>query len=134
MGSSLPHESNLRPDDTRAGRAPGEAGARKSTELVNLTPHALVVRWEGGEVELASAGVARVSEIVEPVGDVAGIPLVRVRPGAVSGLPDQREGVWFLVSRLVAQALPDRGDLLFPHGEIRDDAGRIEAVRSLGRF
>jgi hypothetical protein len=104
-------------------------------EFVNLTPHAITVRPEGGmERVFASQGMARISDATGPAGSVGGLPVVGVAAGSVTGLPEPREGVVFLVARLVAAALPGRVDLLFPFGEIRDGAGRIVAVSALGRM
>jgi len=40
-------------------------------------------------------------------------------------LPDKQEGVLYIVSRITAEALPNRDDLLMVDGTVRDDDGRI---------
>ena len=102
--------------------------------IINLTPHRVTVRNAGREWSFDSVGMARVQDSADPAGEAAGVPVVRVRTGAVVGLPAPSPGVTYLVSRVLAAALPERQDLVFPFGEIRDEGGRIVAVESLGRF
>lgn len=102
--------------------------------LRNLTPHDVVVRWPGGERRLPSEGIARVDDQAQPGEPVCGLPVVDVHPGAALDLPDPEPGVTLLVSRVMALAVPERRDLVFPFGEIRDDGGQIVAVSSLARW
>jgi hypothetical protein len=107
----------------------------RTMEFVNLTPHAITIRPEGGGGQtFASQGMARISDATSPAGNVDGLPVVEVAPGIVTGLPEPREGVVYLVARLVAAAMPDRTDLLFPFGEIRDGGGRIVGVSAFGKM
>ena len=102
--------------------------------IINLTPHRVTVRSGDDEWVFESEGTARVRDLSRPSGHLAGVPVRAVRTGGVANLPGPRPGVVFLVSRLLALALPERSDLVFPFGEIRDGEGRIVAVESLGRF
>ena len=52
----------------------------------------------------------------------------------VTGLPEPQEGVIYLTSTLVAQAVPDRTDVLVPADLRRDEAGRIIGCGALQRF
>ena len=45
--------------------------------------------------------------------------------GVEMPLPDKQEGVLYIVSRITAEALPNRDDLLMVDGTVRDDDGRI---------
>lgn len=96
----------------------------------NLTPHSLTVAG----VTYPSEGFARVGEVVSPDTDFHGIPVAVVSQGSVTGLPDPQEGVILVVSRLTAGGVQGRDDIFFPHGEIRDEAGRILGVKRLARF
>lgn len=60
------------------------------------------------------------------------VPVAVSRAGEVSGLPDRQSGVTLIVSRMVAEAAPDRRDLVFPLDLIRDDKGRVIGCASLG--
>lgn len=113
--------------------------------IVNLTPHEVVVAPDGVTpvaVFEPSGRVARVAEIVEPDDPIPGyesVPVVQKGFGQIEGLPDPEDGTLYLVSLVVLQAAkaagrtdciaPDTG----PDSAIRDEAGRIKAVRRLMR-
>jgi hypothetical protein len=48
--------------------------------------------------------------------------------------PGQMEPVFFIVSSIVAQAVPERADVFVPAQPVRDEKGRIIACRALGRI
>lgn len=106
--------------------------------VINLTPHAINLT-SGSEVrEVPPSGmVARVSMTRETVGavEVDGItvPIFRAIPGEVSDLPPPRQGMVFIVSRLVAEACRERDDLLVPDELVRDEEGRVIGARALAR-
>jgi hypothetical protein len=50
----------------------------------------------------------------------------------VLGVPDQCGGVTWVVSRLVAEALGPRGDVVYPVDQIRNRFGRVVGCRALG--
>ena len=111
----------------------------------NYTPHQVNLYDGEGRHILFSLPVqknagqnvkVRVEEHVESVDRIAGIPVVRKTYGAVQGLPDPKEGVIYIVSNVVLQALKNsRDDLLCPDtGEdsvVRDGEGNICGVRRL---
>jgi hypothetical protein len=104
--------------------------------LVNLTPHEIaLVRGETRLVVPPSGTVARAATIRQQVAvlDVDGVdvPVNRVVFGQVENLPGPTEGVWYIVSSIVAQALPERQDLLVPDDTVRDESGRIIGARAL---
>jgi len=65
-----------------------------------------------------------VSTSLAPLGEVNGIPLFSRAFGEVIGLPAPAEGVLLIVSALVADASPDRLDLVSPGELVRDDKGQ----------
>ncbi|MFI9531140.1 hypothetical protein [Micromonospora rosaria] len=109
-------------------------------EVVNLTPH--VVCLLGGELAVEvppsgpparvvlrpdiADGVVRVGPLVVPLKRTAASPVV-------VGVPESRPGVLFIVARAVAEALPERNDLVYPHDTVRDAGGRVVGCRSLAR-
>lgn len=101
--------------------------------IVNLTPHVVVVETEHGRREFPPSGiVARVATTQEAVSQVDGIAIVKSVFGEVQDLPEPREDTIYIVSSLVAQAVPWRDDVVAPDTgptAIRDEAGRIVAVR-----
>jgi hypothetical protein len=106
--------------------------------LVNLTPHPLNLLGEDGTTrEIPSSGIARISMTTHQVGFIAGYRLVLLEPGDIEGLPAPLPGVVYIVSALVAQAVPEREDVVSPaasSGAIRDIEGYIVAVRGFVRF
>jgi hypothetical protein len=109
------------------------------TSLHNLTPHPLVITTPHGTVELAPhPDPPRVQEEHLPQDAIhhAGIdvPVVSIRTGTVTGLPQPVEGRWYVVARVVALAAPQRDDLLVPQGFLRDADGNVTACTFLARL
>lgn len=107
-------------------------------KLVNLTPHPIyLVGDKGGMALLPSGTVARCEVQRERIGEImlgdATLPVYRSTLGAVEGLPDPAEDTVYIVSSLVAQAVPDRDDVLFPDELVRDENGRVIGARALSR-
>jgi hypothetical protein len=91
---------------------------------LNLTPHAIHLRAEGMSLDLEPSGtVARVAEVWQPSDSTPHLGYLEY--GAPEGLPAPVPGVYLVVSAMVRQALPGRGDLVSPALPIRDDAGRV---------
>lgn len=108
-------------------------------KLVNLTPHALVIMPEGPDgptVTIPPSGIvarcatSRVQVNTVTVDGVT-IPVNRTEFGAVTGLPDPQPDTIFVVSALVAQAVPDRQDVFIVDDAVRDEQGRIIGARAL---
>lgn len=97
------------------------------TKIMNYTPHDVVVMDENKEVlhTFPSVSVARCTVKQANAGDVFGIPVMKQEYGEVEGLPEEKEGVYYIVSFLVQDALPDRKDLLVPANLVRDEKGII---------
>ena len=106
-------------------------------KLVNLTPHRIVI--------FASADAAESSVEVEPSGSIArvsattmpkasalsaeyGFPIVRTVFGEVTGLPEYKDGVVYIVSGMVldavAKAHPDCQDVYAPGELLRGPDGQ----------
>lgn len=108
--------------------------------IVNLTPHAIVIRTADGDVTtIAPSGiVARVASTPGAVHAIPGLPCPVVDPptlGEVTGIPDAAPGTVYIVSGMVLAAT-SRADVFGPgtgpaDGAIRDDGGRIVAVTRL---
>ena len=64
----------------------------------------------------------RVSMSNSPAGEIDGIPIESVTYGQIEGLPDYQEGVYYIVSGLVAAAAAKIGrtDCLAPGALVRD--------------
>lgn len=107
--------------------------------VVNLTPHPVVVLRGQEEHRIEPSGAfARVVEVRGAQRDLdtesGPLPVVSVTyDDVVIDLPEPADGVWLVVSRVTAAAVP-RPDLLFPLDDVRDADGRIIGCRSLGTF
>jgi hypothetical protein len=105
-------------------------------KIVNLTPHPINIVGADGTVvrTIPSSGTARCSTHRVQVGDVDGIPVNSAVFGNVSGLPDPADGTVYVVSAIVAQAVPNRADVLVPDDTVRDGAGQIVGCRAFARI
>jgi len=108
-----------------------------TVELRNLTPHVLTLMLGPGDgpvVTLPPSGIVpRRAVIRREAGTVAGLPVTVEALGPVEGLPAPEDGVGLIVSRLVAEAVPERADVFAPGEAVRDGAGRIIGARGLCR-
>lgn len=95
--------------------------------FINLTRHEVVI----GEKRFPSAGVVRCSEVISPVGEHDGVPLVRRVFGTLENLPKPQEGVIYIVSTLVRLQHPNRKDLASPADLERDERGNVVFARVL---
>ncbi len=107
--------------------------------LVNLCPHDVVVVLDHGQLVLRPDGPpARC--VVERVhaGDIRTdgwtVPVVESRVVQAPVLPDERSGILLIVSRMVAEAVPDRSDLVFPDGLVRDEGGTVVGCSGFARL
>lgn len=106
------------------------------SNLVNLTPHAINIIF-GNETKIVepSGTIARVSMTQERIGEVDdGIPVYRNSYGKPEGLPEPEENTYYIVSALLAQAVPEREDVLITSNPIRDEAGRIIGCGALAHI
>lgn len=120
-------------------------GARLRAEvlpaLVNLTAHQVVIQTATGvTVRIPPSGrLARCATHPDRVLgtvfiDGHSVPLVvNDVTSTVDGLPEPEDGVLFVVSRLVALAVPQRRDMVFPHDPVRDPTGRTAGCRVLAQ-
>lgn len=109
----------------------------------NLTPHVVNLSGMAIEPEPISARVTMTREtvaevtILRTVGidgwEQVTVPVHRAVIGAVTGLPDRDSGTILIVSRVVADAVPDRDDVFVVDDTVRDKQGRIVGAYALAR-
>lgn len=104
--------------------------------IKNLTPHDINLVLSDGQVVTfpSEQPVPRVSSKTVSDGNIDGYPLTRTEYGEVENLPEPEDGVYYIVSALVAGRCPNRTDLVIPNEQVRDDKGRIIGCRSFGRI
>ncbi len=107
--------------------------------IVNLTPHVLNFMPEGPDGptvtippsgQVARCAVDRVQVDTVAVDGIT-VPVNQTQFGAVTGLPDPQPDTIYIVSAVVAQAVPDRPDVFIVDDAVRDDQGRIIGARAL---
>ena len=108
--------------------------------LVNLTPHDVVVFDQNDEqvaVIPATGNEARVGVSSVQVGTVSLndeiVSIVKSTFSEVLGLPERQDGTFYIVSRMVISACPDREDLIVPDDLVRDEDGRVVGCRRFSR-
>lgn len=102
---------------------------RVTEEIINLTPHDIVVMADGEEIaRFQSQGVARATmERVETGKMLLGgrVPLYRRKCVGLEGLPQPQENTYYIVSGYVKSECPEREDVICPDTFLRDESGRI---------
>jgi len=103
-------------------------------KIINLTPHKIVL-FKGNEItkEFDSEGLARANQTSIVVDNIDGIDVCRNVYGNVTGLPEQQPNTFYIVSKIVMDACPDRNDLLLPNDSVRNENGQIVGCRSFAR-
>jgi hypothetical protein len=110
--------------------------------IVNLTPHALNLMPAGpaGPVvtippsgQVARCAVDRVQVDTVTVDGIT-VPVNQTQFGLVSDLPDPQPDTIFVVSALVAQAVPERQDVFIVDDTVRDGQGRIIGACALAHI
>jgi hypothetical protein len=97
-------------------------------KIINKTPHAVYLLNEDGTVLRVfpkSNGMIRVKENIKDLDDIDGIPISSTRWGKTKDVPDYVEGIFYIVSQLVKNAMPKRKDFLTPKGAVRDEKGTV---------
>jgi hypothetical protein len=104
------------------------------TRIKNLTPHPIHLLGEENQIlrSFQPEGLVRLKASTVNAGEIDGVPISKTVFGEPEGLPDYKEGVYYIVSQLVKSALPDRVDLLVPAEVQRDEKGNILGCKSFG--
>ena len=106
--------------------------------LVNLTPHVINLLTHTGEIvaiEPLNDTPARVSATLKDCGVFEANGLIfnhtEQEFGDIINLPDAQKGMYFIVSRIVADAAPKRKDLVIVNDLVRDEQGLVSHARSI---
>ena len=109
------------------------------TQIINLTPHAINLMPDGPDGSVItvppSGQIARCSVDQRSFGfmfvDGVTVPIHQNKYGTVVNLPDTQPDTIYVVSALVAQAVPDRPDVFIVDDAVRDNHGRIIGAKAL---
>lgn len=105
-------------------------------KVVNLTPHSINLLVDDKEIVIPPSGtIARAATERRQIDtiqiDGVDISVNKTVFGDVVGLPDPKPDTIFVVSMLVAQAVPHRDDVFIVDDTVRDDEGRIVGAKAL---
>lgn len=108
----------------------------EKVKIINLTPHELVIfNSEDKEVmRIPSSGIIRVKEEKIKIGEINSIPIYKINYTESEGLPEPQVNTYYFVSIIVAQANPNRSDLLLSSDLVRDESGRILGCKSFAQL
>jgi hypothetical protein len=111
--------------------------------ILNCTPHPINLLNQLGQTILNLPGCNQPPRLTQKTvfshhiqtyedqsGTVISVPITKTEFGEVEHLPEQKEGTFLIVSRLVLAACPGRSDLLVPNELVRDGKGRIIGCKS----
>jgi hypothetical protein len=96
-------------------------------KFVNLTPHAINIYNSEKQLVMTvppSGAVARVQTQRKLSAVYDGVEIYRTQYGNVENLPAPQKDTIYIVSALVAAAVPRRDDVLQPGELLRNDAGQ----------
>lgn len=102
----------------------------------NFTPHEINLLDENQQVIHTiqpEETPIRLSQSTVQVDTIGGVSITETQFGETQNLPEQQNGVYLIVSRLILSANPDRSDLLVPNELVRNEAGHIIGCQSLAR-
>jgi hypothetical protein len=102
----------------------------------NLTPHDINLIGENGELvqTFKSEGSARCVATRQKVATLNGLPINKVGFGETVDLPDFDYDIFYIVSRIVADANPERSDLLIVDDTVRNEQGQIIGCKSFSQI
>lgn len=103
-------------------------------ELINLTPHDINIIDGDNKITIKASGtIARCALTDMLVKMIDGVPVYRQIFGDIEGLPGEKDGVIYIVSRIVADAAKSFGrtDVLCPASTIKDADGHIIGCKGL---
>ena len=103
-----------------------------SNIIINMTPHEVCI----GDRHIGSSPDGVIPRVIfneTKVESICDLPIVDTTVDGVIYLPKSKQGVYLIVSSIVAAAEPLRRDLLVPHDPIRNSSGQVISCTSLAR-
>lgn len=97
--------------------------------LKNLTPHTVILRTGGNQQFFYSEGTARIIDTHHDPYFIQITPVQVIKERMVVGLPEEQEGVRYIVSYMVRIALPWRKDLVSPTQLVKNKMGDVVYCR-----
>ena len=108
----------------------------KVDKIVNLTPHPITIATENAVIEIPPSG--KIARCVESITELEPIEYqehhikAQVKSfGKIENLPGPEDGVIYIVSLPVAQAVKNRKDVFTIGDAIRNEKGQVVGAKSL---
>lgn len=99
-------------------------------EIINLTPHAIILFKDDKIVKIfPPKGIARIETKEEVLFYLGSVPVKKIIVSQVFGLPEEKQNVYYIVSRFVAENAK-RKDLIIPNDSVRNEKGVIIGCRN----
>jgi len=88
--------------------------SNENKKIINLTHHPITIMNKKGElVTIPPSGqIARADFDVIQVDEIDNIPIYEIKYKNIVGLPEPKEGVIYVVSAIMKNAVPDRRDVV----------------------
>ena len=104
--------------------------------LINLTNHDINLYKDDILIKtIKTSGEARCKEDKIKIGEIDNIPIYKLIYTKVEGMLEPKEGTYYIVSKIVAEALKnERDDLLIPTDMYRDANNNILGCRGFSKI
>ena len=102
--------------------------------IINKVPHPVYILDDTDSIIKMfpqSTGMIRLDEHSEDIGKINGIPICNTTWLNTASVPPAESGIYYIVSQLVKNAMPERPDFLVPKDVVRDNDGNIIGCRKL---
>lgn len=104
--------------------------------LINLTPHNINLYKDGKITKIIpSSGIATCETKSLLIDNIDGFDVYTTEFGEVSNLPAPKDGVYYIVSAIVANKVKGtRSDCLIVNDTVRNEKGQIIGCKSFGKI
>jgi len=82
--------------------------------IINLSNKSVTVKEGDTIVTYPAASESEIAYLSDIVGEINGVPIINYE-FKVKNLPEPKEGIYYIVSKEVMEASPDRKDLIRPN-------------------
>lgn len=110
------------------------------SQLENWTPHPVTLILGNNKQIILRPKTSTPPRVVqkkeESIPGPYGMPIIlrNIIGGNIEGLPDERPGIFLIVSSMVASTATNRNDLLVPNDFIRDESGNVIGCKGFAKY
>lgn len=107
---------------------------KNEANIINLTPHDIILFKGDEQILYKSSGIVRAECKRELVGEINGINVYINKYIGIDKMPKYKKGTYYIVSRIVAEMMRQRKDLLLVNETVRNEKGQIIGCKSFSRL